>query len=147
MLKFSVQLGFGHRFLSEMFCTRLGLVELQIECMIACWKALDVYFLVLKSQIFLLSGFRDLGLEVEAVHWESESEQQIWRFSFKDFLKSNDVILFSQISGYVRFCSGIVSGILDRDFEPENSKCLKLDTKSGTLFWVPLFWPVHPVKV
>ena len=39
---------------------------------------------------FFSSGFGDLGLEVDVTHWESESEQRIWRFSFKDFLKSNE---------------------------------------------------------
>ena len=132
--------GFEHRFLPEMFSTILGVIELQIEFMIACWKALDVYFLVLKSQIFLLSGFRDLGLEVEAAHWESESEQQIWRFSFKDFLKSNEVILFSKISGYVSFCSGILFGILDdyfMGFECVKFGCMKTGRKTGD----PVFSP------
>ena len=83
--------------------------------MIAFWKALDVYFRFLKYQILLFSGFGDLGLEVEAVHWESEYEQRIWGFLYEDFPKSNEVILFSRISRYVKVCSGILYGILDDD--------------------------------
>ena len=64
----------------------------------AFWKALEVYFLVLKSPIFWFCGFGIIGPEVEAVHWESEAEQQIWGFLFEGFLMSNEVILFQGIS-------------------------------------------------
>ena len=113
--------------------------------MIACWKALDVYFRFLKSQLLLFSGFGDLGLKVEAVHWESEYEQRIWGFSYEGFPKSNEVIIFSRISRYVKVCSGILYGILDDDlmgFECVKVGCSKLGVKQGSLFLVPLFWPM-----
>ena len=118
-----------------------------MECMIAFWKALDVYFRLLKSQLLLFRGLGDLGLEVEAVHWESEYEQRIWGFSYEGFPKSNEVILFSRISRYVKVCSGILYGILDDDlmgFECVKVGCSKLGVKQGTLFLVPLFWPIPP---
>ena len=50
--------GFEHRFLPEMFSTILGVIELQMTFMIACWKALYVYFHFLKYHIFLMGILR-----------------------------------------------------------------------------------------
>ena len=101
-----------------------------------------------KGVLLFSRGLGDLGLEVEAVHWESEYEQRIWRFSYEGFPKSNEVILFSRIPRYVKVCSGILYGILDDDlmgFECVKVGCSKLGVKQGTLFFlVPLFWPISP---
>ncbi len=58
----------------------------------------------------------------------------------------NEVILFLKISGHIEICSGILDVYL-MGFEPENVDCTKLGVKQGTLFWVPLFWLFHPVRV
>ena len=44
--------------------------------MIAFWKYLYVEFIALKSQLMISFGFGDIGLEVKAVHRESEAEQR-----------------------------------------------------------------------
>ena len=63
-----MQLGFRTLFHTEIFCMSLGLVEIKIECVIACWTSLNVYFHGPKSQKFVLCGFGVIGPEVEAIH-------------------------------------------------------------------------------
>ena len=45
----------------------------------------------------IIFGFGPIGLEVKAVHRESEAEQKILGFFFKGFWLSNEVIIFHGI--------------------------------------------------